>query len=318
MLQHKLSILSVGFLLFSTFANAEDYYSQNKNSAMERLEHLEQELNNLQQHIYKSKLANNKQLVANVNNTNADLDARIDTLEEKIRELTGKIEQVEFNNKRLAEMIEKISADNEFRFSELEKKQSAGNAQDATKHTSKDFSTRANENKPQPNKTNKDDNPSQILGTIPADKEASIKAEEESEENTTRNKYEAAFTLLKQSKIDSAQKAFKIFVEQNKDSAYTGQAYYWLGETYYVKKEYEQAALNFLHSYKKFPKSSKAPDSLLKLSLALNKSGRTKQACTMLKKLSAEYPGASQTVLKKAKEEAQKMNCSFSQGSQGN
>ena len=58
-----------------------------------------------------------------------------------------------------------------------------------------------------------------------------------------------------------------------------GSAQYWLGETFYAQGNFREAAQNFLHGYKNYPKSRRAPDSLLKLGISLNKLGQTQQAC---------------------------------------
>ena len=46
-------------------------------------------------------------------------------------------------------------------------------------------------------------------------------------------------------------------------------AYYWLGETFYVQKNFQKAAISFAKGYQKFPKGNKAIDQLFKLALTL-------------------------------------------------
>ena len=67
---------------------------------------------------------------------------------------------------------------------------------------------------------------------------------------------------------------------------------FWLGETFYAQGDYRQAAKNFLAGYKNYPKSRRAPDSLLKLGISLNKLGQTQQACASFGALGGQYPNA--------------------------
>jgi hypothetical protein len=45
-------------------------------------------------------------------------------------------------------------------------------------------------------------------------------------------------------------------------------------------------------AYKTYPKSRRAPDSLLKLGMALNKMGQKEQACAALNSVGTEFPRA--------------------------
>ena len=81
------------------------------------------------------------------------------------------------------------------------------------------------------------------------------------------------------------------------DHILSGNARYWLGETYYVRKNYVEAARIFLDSYAKFRTGDKAPDSLLKLGLSLAILAKTKEACLAFKKLKMDFPNASEYTL---------------------
>ena len=56
-----------------------------------------------------------------------------------------------------------------------------------------------------------------------------------------------------------------------------GNAQYWLGETFYVRRQFKQAAEAFLAGYTTYQQSTKAPDSLLKLGMTLAAMGEKKQ-----------------------------------------
>jgi tol-pal system protein YbgF len=120
--------------------------------------------------------------------------------------------------------------------------------------------------------------------------------------------YERAFAALKDGNYPAAQDGFKAFLETYKDSALTPNALYWLGETYYVQKQYGESARVFAQGYQSHPDSNKTNDNLLKLGLSLAGMGKKDDACIALlqlvKKNTSETP-----VLSRAKQEAKKLGC---------
>ena len=120
--------------------------------------------------------------------------------------------------------------------------------------------------------------------------------------------YERAFAALKDGNYPAAQDGFKAFLETYKDSALTPNALYWLGETYYVQKQYSESARVFAQGYQSHSDSNKTNDNLLKLGLSLAGMGKKDDACIALlqlvKKNTSETP-----VLSRAKQEAKKLGC---------
>ena len=79
-------------------------------------------------------------------------------------------------------------------------------------------------------------------------------------------------------------------IKEYPDNKLSSNAYYWLGETFYVRKNYQLAAYNFAAGYKKFPEGSKAADQLLKLGISLFSLEKLTEACATFKKLLEEFP----------------------------
>jgi tol-pal system protein YbgF len=104
--------------------------------------------------------------------------------------------------------------------------------------------------------------------------------------------YKTANEALLRRQFPEAEAGFRNFLGKYPDHSLAGSAQYWLGETFYVQGDSKQAAQNFLEAYKKYPKSRRAPDSLLKLGMALNKMGQKEQACAALNSVGAEFPRA--------------------------
>jgi len=128
-------------------------------------------------------------------------------------------------------------------------------------------------------------------------------------EGTAKEQYAYAFGLLRQANYDKAEVALQEFVELHPKDKLTGNARYWLGETFYVRAAYVQAAEVFLESYQTDPKGPKAPDSLLKLGMSLAGLDKKREACAAFDKLSKDYPNASAGISNTVKREKQKNGC---------
>ena len=82
------------------------------------------------------------------------------------------------------------------------------------------------------------------------------------------------------------------FVQRYPNDPLAGNAQYWLGETYYVRKDYENAATAFAEGYQKYPESGKAADNLLKLGMSLGNLGKKSEACSAFARLDRDFPTA--------------------------
>jgi tol-pal system protein YbgF len=80
-----------------------------------------------------------------------------------------------------------------------------------------------------------------------------------------RANYQAAFDLLKDGKYPEATAAFKQFIATFPNSTLSDNAWYWLGESYYVARQYGEALKSFRTVVDKYPASRKMPDALLKI-----------------------------------------------------
>jgi tol-pal system protein YbgF len=126
---------------------------------------------------------------------------------------------------------------------------------------------------------------------------------------TADEQYQYAFDLLRQNKYGDAEQALRTFVDQYPEHPLAGNASYWLGETFYVRQDYNNAALTFAEGFQKYPQSGKAPDSLLKLGMSLAAIGETGDACKAFGELKSRYPKASDSVKQRVAKEQSKNGC---------
>lgn len=121
--------------------------------------------------------------------------------------------------------------------------------------------------------------------------------------------YERSNESLLRRQFGDAEAGFSTFLSKYPDHSLAGSAQYWLGETFYAQSDFKRAAQTFLQGYKKYPKGRRAPDSLLKLGISLNRLGQAQQACAAYAAVSAEYPKAVEA-RKRAQAEAKRAGCS--------
>jgi tol-pal system protein YbgF len=118
-----------------------------------------------------------------------------------------------------------------------------------------------------------------------------------------RAQYDTAMNLLAKAQYDEARAAFRSFADANPKTDLAPQALYWVADIAYVQKDYSGAAQVFAEQIKKYPKSQRSPDSMLKLGqslLGLGQKEAKKQGCATLGAIKTNYPHASASVLSQA------------------
>jgi tol-pal system protein YbgF len=128
-------------------------------------------------------------------------------------------------------------------------------------------------------------------------------------EGTPKVQYDFAFDLLRRNDFARAEVAFRDFLKRHPKDPLAGNAQYWLGETHYVRGDYQQAAVEFMAGYQNYPRTNKGPDNLLKLAMSMSNLGQTQGACTALNRLTKDYPKAPEEVSKPAAAERSKLKC---------
>jgi tol-pal system protein YbgF len=104
--------------------------------------------------------------------------------------------------------------------------------------------------------------------------------------------YTQAFDILKGGKYPEAITAFQQFLLAYPQSSMADNAQYWLGESYYVTRDFQSAAAAFQAVLDRWPDSRKAPDALLKLGYTQAELQHTAQARATLTSVSTRYPGS--------------------------
>jgi tol-pal system protein YbgF len=104
--------------------------------------------------------------------------------------------------------------------------------------------------------------------------------------------YDEAFQALKELRYADAAEAFQSFIDQYPQSDLTDNAQYWLGESYYVTRNYDIALAVFQGLIDDYPNSSKAGDGLLKIGFTHYELKQWDQARAALEQVQQQYPNS--------------------------
>jgi tol-pal system protein YbgF len=204
--------------------------------------------------------------MARIVSNQVQLSQRIDEIQSGIRELQGRMEEMEHSNDMAAKRQRDLYADLDRRIAAL-----GGPAAGAAASGGGAAAGTAG----------------QAVGAA-AEGDAAASTGPSSVEQAV---YTQAFDALKAGSYSVAITGFKGFLTSYPSSPLAENAQYWLGESYYVNREYESAAGAFRTVLKKWPDSRRAPDALLKLGFAQLQQKQYPAARATLEEVTKKYPG---------------------------
>lgn len=135
-------------------------------------------------------------------------------------------------------------------------------------------------------------------GSIPG-KEASVDVKGVS--TRAGDLYKDAYATLQKGDGEGARRKFEAFLKQYPNTELSDNAQFWIGETYYLKKDYEKAILEYEKAITKYPEGDKVPAALYKQALAFLELGDKTNARNLLKKVIERYPSSDQAQIAKKK-----------------
>jgi tol-pal system protein YbgF len=309
----------------------------------DRLDRLERDLSMLQRQVYRGGAAQ----TGSPGSTAVDIELRMDRLETQMRDLTGRVEDAVNGAEQLRRRLEQINNDIEVRFGQAQvssrnsppsARASAGitdsnpagllamrdpiPAVNSTRsRPATDFMPPGLPTPPPPER------PSGPATLTPPGSAPSLTRQGSDQMNlaatgnlrppsagalpgaSASEQYNTAFGLLKQADYSGAEAALKLFIAQHPKDPLAGSAHYWLGETYYARGLYPEAASAFAEGYKDYPKGDKAADDLLKLGMSLARANQKQNACVALAQLDRDFPHPSSAIKERATAEKKRLSC---------
>lgn len=104
--------------------------------------------------------------------------------------------------------------------------------------------------------------------------------------------YTAVFEQLRSGKFDESIAGFKDLLAKWPQGRYADNAWYWLGESHYAKKDFDAALEAFRSLMAQFPTSPKAADALFKIGLCHAEKKQKAEARASWQQVIAEYPNS--------------------------
>jgi tol-pal system protein YbgF len=275
-------------------------------------------------------------------NDGAQLVVRVNQLEEELRQANGRIEELENAEHRLETELQKFRQDVEFRFGD----RSSGGAPreadvaEAPQSPGEPASPAA---PPRPRKSDAfdpDADPNapgapRPLGSTPASAPLAREAPPAGQPlelgkapptappssgpmivgsgvamlDQPREQFNAALQAFQAGQYPEAEAGFKAFLAANPSHRLTADAVFYIGETYLQRSRPREAAEQYLKVTTDFSKSSRAPESMVRLGQTLATLGNNEQACATLTEFGKRYPAAPASVKKLAEHESAKDHC---------
>jgi tol-pal system protein YbgF len=298
-------------LLLPAVAQAQD------RTLYDRLDRIERDLNMLQRQVYRGAP---QSTAPGDPNAAAGMEVRMERLEEQMRELTGRVEEVANGLAQLKQRVEQINSDLDVRLGQ------AGPGATAAIPT------------PPPGRPGRvgvgepgglmppgtvvpppaSGAPTPIFGTLtppgsaPAQRPAeapppapggSLPAGSPNEE------FNHAFALVKQGNYAAAETALRAFLQQHPNEPLAANAQFWLGETYFARNQFMEAASAFAEGYKRYPRGPKAAEELLRLGMSLARAEQKQNACVAFTQLERDFPNPGAAIKERANAEKRRLGC---------
>ncbi|NKI35499.1 tol-pal system protein YbgF [Wenzhouxiangella sp. XN79A] len=103
--------------------------------------------------------------------------------------------------------------------------------------------------------------------------------------------YDQAFLALRETRYADAAEGFDRFLQDHPQSSLAPNALYWLGEVYYVTRDFETALGQFNDLLERYPGSGKEPDALLKIGFSHYELEHWIEARAALQQVAEQFPG---------------------------
>lgn len=230
--------------------------------------------------------ASSKEEVQNVNQrvaqqtdqllkSNATLVAKVEQMDERVQNAQGAVEQTNYRIDRLVQELTQAQRDLE------------------------DLKVRA---AAMPAAAPPGASPGAIGTTaIPSMSEVNVPAPPVQPSANPMELYQTAYRDYQRGNFDLAIAGFADFLKQNPSSDLADNAAYWIGESLFSQKKYENAIAQFDMVVTKFPQSAKVPGALLKKGYAYIALGEKAQGIVQLQYVVHEHPGSQEASLARQK-----------------
>lgn len=268
-------------------------------------------------------------------------DPRVSQLEEQVRQLTGTLEELNFQILQMQDQIRRMQEDNELRFQELEQKRSdAGGVEPARRdHAAASGNSGSGDDEfyadaPKTGQNGQVQNgqvqSGQVLGAAPRDfgtitfdaqgNAVGAGLPSRPADDTTvaalpprggdaDELYRDSYEFILSGDYATAEAGFRDLIARYPDGEHAADAHFWLGEAVLAQERPREAAEIFLAASRDFPQARKAPDTLFKLGASLAAMGQRDVACATFSEVLQRYPQATDALRERIRQEQALASC---------
>ncbi len=212
-----------------------------------------------------------------------DLSLRLENIQSEMQSLSTDIEEYKELLKRPSKDMDRIKDDMEGRLKILEERRK--NQEEKIKELEDRLKA------PEPKA------PSPVPKPIESDKSVSTKetpAELKGISTGMGDLYRDAYETFYKGDLEGSRRKFEVFLKQYPNTELSDNAQFWIGETYYLKKDYERAILEYEKAIVKYPEGDKIPAAIFKQALAFLELGDKTNARNLLRRVIEKYPRSDQ------------------------
>jgi tol-pal system protein YbgF len=270
----------------------------------------------------------------------AQIEVRLQSLEQQIRALTGQVEQLQYENQQLSDRLERALSDIEYRLTVLEGGDPSSLSAEPTPPASGGIAPPLAPAPPPaappaagggfqaplplvpPRRSDLDAVP-QAPGTtggwqpqaggpqpgFDVGTAAIAPTADPAAQSDPMEQYNDALGYMSRQDYPGAIRAFNAFLRTSPSNGLAANARFWLGEAYLQQGLYPDAVDSFDGAYRANPDGPKAVDSLYRLGQTLEIMGRVGDACAVFAQLVARHPGGQPQFVQGARTEQAHLNC---------
>ncbi|MDR0632116.1 MAG: tetratricopeptide repeat protein [Holosporaceae bacterium] len=100
-----------------------------------------------------------------------------------------------------------------------------------------------------------------------------------------------AIDMIEENNMEEARRILNLFVAKNPTSIYCGMMQFYVGNSYFLEKDYKNAAIEYMKGFKANPSGSKSAETLYKLALCFKQLNEKEKLKSTLEKIVDDYPG---------------------------
>ena len=225
----------------------------------------------------------------------ADLSLRLDNLQTEVRTLQTGIEEYKELSKKPSKEMDRLKENIALRTKALEDKEKISDEKD--KNLEERIKGIEERLKGLEGKINQ-------IASKQSEIENSLRGKETSVEGkgvSTRagDLYKDAYETYQKGDYEGARRKFEAFLKQYPNTELSDNAQFWIGESYFGKKDYEKAILEYEKAIAKYPEGDKIPAALLKQAFSFLELGDKTNGRNLLKRVIERYPQSEQADMAK-------------------